>query len=766
VSEKIQKLVMHAFRGIPGEMTVDFGKGDSIVVYGDNGTGKSTVADALEWYFTGEIELLSHEGRQHAVRHVGSEADGVTSVEVVTNGSLGGKVVFADERNVEALQAIRRETFLLRGRTLADFINKTKTEKWKALVEILGLDAIESLREDLQRARNDLRKKCKAAEEEVRAYRKALAAGTDEVTEASILLNLQPICGMLGVDPPQSLDDVVDPSWLTASVGASATAAQPSERDSVLGDIKALSTPAFERRSIEAWNDLVSSDRARLLPRAALVREAKRLVETGTIEKGRCPLCGQKVDEKTLARRIESALVDVMEASRDLERFRDPVVQQADYLESAYNKRQAIYDRARVVAIDLPPVPALGQAAIEESVQALSPVAIDPIASSLTELRKWDRAVATLAKNAASPASTTRDSQLVMLAELCQQVKLWRHAEKKLMRASRAQDLADRVFDAYQKKQKDDIAQLLGTISRRVAQIYSALHPGEDLDSVSVEPWTAKGIELAIDFYGSRQRPPHGVLSESHLNSLAIALFLAMAESFNEQIGFLLLDDVINSFDVEHRGRLAELLAEEFSTWQLIVLTHDQQFFEHLSRRAPSWRKLEFTSWSYGSGPRTTRYETAGILRSAQERFGSGDFQGAATKARRALEELLQEVCEALWAPLPFRRGQANDKREIGELFKGVRRTLKERAKPMLDSMEPLLKNLEADVGATLNVAAHGSRGRTGGSEVEAALKRIAALDQLWSCSQCMTRVWHRGTPEAGRCKCGQSSFPPNPRLM
>ena len=100
------------------------------------------------------------------------------------------------------------------------------------------------------------------------------------------------------------------------------------------------------------------------------------------------------------------------------------------------------------------------------------------------------------------------------------------------------------------------MAQLLKRISRRVAEIYSALHPGEDLDSVSVEPWTAKGVELAIEFYGSRQRPPHGVLSESHLNSLAIALFLAMAETFNEQIGFLLLDDVINSFDVEHRGRL------------------------------------------------------------------------------------------------------------------------------------------------------------------------------------------------------------------
>ncbi len=118
-------------------------------------------------------------------------------------------------------------------------------------------------------------------------------------------------------------------------------------------------------------------------------------------------------------------------------------------------------------------------------------------------------------------------------------------------------------------------------------------------------------------------------------------------------------------------------------------------------------------------------------------------------------------MCEALWAPLPFRRGQANDKREIGELFKGVRRTLKERAKPTLETVEPLLKNLEADVGATLNVAVHGSRGRSGASEVEAALERIDGARRTWSCPECRTRVWHRGTPEAGRCKCGQSSFPP-----
>jgi hypothetical protein len=34
-----------------------------------------------------------------------------------------------------------------------------------------------------------------------------------------------------------------------------------------------------------------------------------------------------------------------------------------------------------------------------------------------------------------------------------------------------------------------------------------------------------------------------------------------MAETFNERLGFLVLDDVVNSFDVDHRGELAALLA-------------------------------------------------------------------------------------------------------------------------------------------------------------------------------------------------------------
>jgi energy-coupling factor transporter ATP-binding protein EcfA2 len=760
VGERLQRLTMSAFRGVPGEMTVEFGQGQSIVVYGENGTGKSTIADALEWYFTGQIELLTHEGRQHAVRNLKGAKGPVTAVEIETDGSLGGRLVFPDERDAEALEATGRETFLLRGRTLADFINKTKTEKWKALVEILRLDAIESLREDLQRARNELRKQVKAAEEQVQSSRQALASGEGSLSEEALLVNLQEICGLLGVDPPGSLAQVVDPQWLTKVAGV--PAAPAGDRDHVLAEVARLETPAPESGPLEAWNALVSAERSRELPRASLIQEAKRLLGTTSID-GRCPLCGQTVDEKKLARRIEASLVSLLDATQELERCRDAVLQWSEGLRAAHQRRESLARRAKQAQIELPALPAFPRAALEGRLDTLAPIEAGATSDYQSRLRQWDLSAREICRKAAPAAATTRESQLMMLAAICGQIKTWRAAETKLAEATRAGELAEKVFEVYQERQKADVAALLSQISLRVARIYLALHPGEELGSVSIEPWTAKGVELAIDFYGSHQRPPHGVLSESHLNSLAIALILAMAETFNEKLRFLVLDDVINSFDREHRSQLADLLANEFADWQLVVLTHDHQFYEHLTRRAPSWKKLELTSWSYGEGPRTTGYDAGGILRAARELLERGDVGGAAGKARRALEEHLQEVCEALEAPLAFRRGQANERRDIGELFKGLRRTLKEHAKGLLDELEPSFKTLEADVGATLNTEVHASRGRSGSSEVEAAVKRIEELDRKWNCPACATRVWHRGGPQAGRCKCGKSAFPPVP---
>jgi energy-coupling factor transporter ATP-binding protein EcfA2/predicted metal-dependent hydrolase len=741
-------------------MEVDFGSGQSIAVYGDNGTGKSTIADALEWFFTGGIELLSHEGRQHAIRNLGADGNGETSVQIVTSGDLGGRVVFPDERGPEAFGIASRETFLLRGRTLADFINKTKTEKWKALAELLGLDAIELLRHDLQRARNDIKKQVKAAEERIATSRRAISSGDAAVTEEEVLETLQQICRALGVDVPESLSRVADRSWMAGIAGESAALAPP-KLEMLSSTASGLRVPIVDEGAILAWNAIVSSQGGKDLSLLTLFREAHALLSSSPPPES-CPLCGHAVSGQELTSRVRDALTGLLESSREMEQVRDGVLACRDALDAALDGRRALVNQARPLRIKLADPPAL-PSAISAGLDRRATIDLAALTAFEKELERWDEGARRAIQKSAPAGSNTRQSQLAMLAVICEHIRAWRSAEMELARAQRALDLAERLYDAYQDRQKQLLEQMLTSISRRVAEIYGELHPGENLSGITVEPWTAKGVELAVDFHGSKQRPPHGVLSESHLNSLAIALFLAMAQTFNQRLRFLVLDDVINSFDLEHRGELAELLAEKFDDWQLVVLTHDRQFFDHLARRAPSWRRLELTSWSYEQGPRTTSYRSSGLLGEAQERLSQGDVSGAATKARRALEELLQEICEALAAALPFRRGTRNDQREIGELMKGVRRAVKEHARGMLEELEPLLKHVEADVQATLNVEAHASRGRSATAEVEASLRRLEQLDRIWSCPDCATRLWHKGTPESSRCKCGKSIFPPAP---
>ena len=62
---KIKKITIENFRGLRLPVTIDFvknSKATSTLIYGRNGTGKSSIVDAWEWLHKFYIENLSREG--------------------------------------------------------------------------------------------------------------------------------------------------------------------------------------------------------------------------------------------------------------------------------------------------------------------------------------------------------------------------------------------------------------------------------------------------------------------------------------------------------------------------------------------------------------------------------------------------------------------------------------------------------------------------------------------------------------------------------
>jgi len=57
---KIKSIDIYGIRGIKDCLTLDL-KEKSVLVFGENGSGKSSLADAIEWYYSDGIKHLASE---------------------------------------------------------------------------------------------------------------------------------------------------------------------------------------------------------------------------------------------------------------------------------------------------------------------------------------------------------------------------------------------------------------------------------------------------------------------------------------------------------------------------------------------------------------------------------------------------------------------------------------------------------------------------------------------------------------------------------
>ena len=760
MAERITRLELQAFRGIPGNFALDFQEGRSWIALGDNATGKSSIADAVEWYFDGQIEFLRKEGRTDAIRHSGAPEYLPTVVTLDTNGALGGTITTKSTSPPNVLEVGSSELYMLRGQSLAEFVDKTKGEKWKALAELLGLDAVDELRRDLQYVRNSLEDKKENSQDKLTGMESALSQLASQVSEHGILETVKANCEAAGVQAPKSFQEALDPEWITAVVPEGAVDKRVSTLQSTLTNLHEITAQSVSLDPIDSWNEFVDEGKQDVFT-LSIFKAADSFLSVQSNDSGQCPLCGQVVDTADLRQRIATTLQELESAQRQLDLARKNIQQFVQKLRGVDQKRSSIFRHMQQQGIEIPENPPSPHDDFDQLIETAAVINPAAVKEHQQAASAWQASALKALQTAIPPPASTQEQALVNIGILHTRAQEWRSSKQAFDQSCFAFAIADRIFSHFQDRQRDYFKKIIEQISLRTAEIYRFLHVSEGVDHVAVETIGEKGAELSVKYYGKEEIPPHRVLSESHLNSLGLALFLAMAETFNNRIGFLVLDDVVSSFDREHRGRLAELLINDFADTQLIVLTHDELFFNRISVLGPSWIKEQFTSWSYERGPRTRRYDGEKLLSESSEALSSGDRIGAAQKGRRALEEFLQEACEALEALLPFRRGHKNDQRMAEEVMNGLRRTLRERAKPMYDKLRPLLQLLQADLQASLNVESHASQIGTSHQEINDALARIVCLRGHFTCDNCNTRIWHNGTPDHSRCKCGVKVFPP-----
>ncbi len=246
-------------------------------------------------------------------------------------------------------------------------------------------------------------------------------------------------------------------------------------------------------------------------------------------------------------------------------------------------------------------------------------------------------------------------------------------------------------------------------------------------------------------------------LSESHLNSLGICLFLASARLFNTTTRFLVLDDIVTSFDLGHRRRLLRLIKEQFSDWQIVLLTHERLWFEMTQKElAPSGWLFREVEWDPENGIQLM--PSAADLRALiEEKRKKHDVSN---DIRKLLEASLKEICHALEVKVAFRYNDENEHRMTGELLSELRATVNRKCPPLKGHGS--FANLEGS-NLIITVGSHDNPAATiTGGDIDVALADIAAVTGHFTCESCGRYVEAtRKVPGQDKitCKCGKKEI-------
>jgi len=148
-----------------------------------------------------------------------------------------------------------------------------------------------------------------------------------------------------------------------------------------------------------------------------------------------------------------------------------------------------------------------------------------------------------------------------------------------------------------------------------------------------------------------------------------LSFFLASVEEYNHENEFILLDDVISSFDSNHSKRFADLLFEKFSKYQIVLLTHENEWFQYVSQLAKrkGWHIYEI-KWSDTEGTYIDA-EPSELREQIETNLAKGNVGLIGNPMRKYLEHTLKDICANLEVKVDFRFNELNEKRMPDELL-------------------------------------------------------------------------------------------------
>ncbi|MFC1977986.1 hypothetical protein ACFLWS_06980 [Chloroflexota bacterium] len=754
----------------------------NVVVYGANGSGKSTFCDAIEYItMRGKIDHLRHEysgvRQEKGIRNTHAPDEVIPLISIGFEGDISvGTTIAADgtpsftsspPELINSIQSWELEQFILRQDEVAWFVLKPKGDKYSALLPLLGLQNFEQATDNLNTltkhiiAQSNLITKA----ERLKVLKEEALRHLSDISEEAVLATLREL----------AIDYIVGDKPTEQSELTTALAESINKRlESMTPDITRYTLlRQIHDESLSDKIDAVTSTHERVLgrldsfldTRIEILQKAQGWL--GKLDKWEgemdCPACGRSIRVEDFGRHVH----DELETMEEISLVRNSAKSAQAILKSALEKVQGlIADEALSSWLADEADSRLKEAMAGLSRLNLSTWQDEYPAGDITQVEELVPVILTHIKLIldTTPPSNKKlvdDLRVVEVSASIDEIFSLEIEVARIDHIRKCLALGEAAIRSSIKiKTEDTVSQISGDIQN----LWSKLHPGEPIEDVRlyIPDDTDKAIDISLKFFGVTQPSPRLTLSEGHRNSLGLCIFLGLAGCGHGEIRPIFLDDIVSSWDREHRGMLTGILKEGLGSRQILLFTHDREWFHELRTVLPA------SHWKF-AGLRPWVNPTIGLQWSeSQATFDDARIlidqnpEAAGNCVRVIMDTQLGIIAERLQIEMPYKRGDRNDHRTCIEFLEriisdGRKQFRKKLDDSWLEFKEPISEwNLaHALLLAWANRASH--IGSLVPNEVKELIQACEIALDRFKCADCGDFVWSadRSKQERLQCTCG-----------
>ncbi len=682
---RVKSIEIRAFRGIPDLDIPLNGKG--LLISGENGTGKSSIVEAFEFFFTGSVSHLEGTQGLSFQKHGPHVRFAMSDVSVAVafdpgNVRLVRTPLLAPVPPSQLSQyfaSAHAGSFILRRAQILQFIASKPADRFRALASIIGVENLDQIELEMMRARDDLLGEVEAQTEEIARLFAALSSDLDAPINAvaDVLPALNAILRDAQLPELGTLDQIgPHAEAMLKSVKSTSSVESVSSLNNILTQAK---EPLFSTqflptlRELKGEADPLVEQTARLEMRLAdFLRTGREIVEAEILD--RCPLCTQPIARQALLSQIADRLRTLQALSERAASIRTVAARLtaeiADAKRRASNVQAAL---AKTLDVLIPSIQIVvtsmffadGTATLSRTADLEALLPLEEMSHQFAQIADaWASVAKEIQGHIANLGVTEQEKRLLEMVRLVgstkERVEALSLAMEKQLGLRRMHATAATMFETFSETKKRKVAEIYQRIEGDIRKFYSILHPGEPHTDVSLRLSSARraSTELRISSFGRPDEDPRALTSEGHLDSLGLCIFLAFVRSFHNDCTLVILDDVITTIDSGHRRRVCDLLFGEFEDYQLVITTHDGIWYQELAAAQRALKidgnfiNAQITDWDLDNGPCVARFMPR--LERIQERLAASDKTGAANLTRQYLEWLLKIMALNTNAPVPI----------------------------------------------------------------------------------------------------------------